>query len=307
MAIEETGLAAASEELVADFERLVAKTTNIAELIEEISNASTEFHQLITDTLTACDGEAKDMIVAAAQHSNSASAELLTLQKDFAASVKTMSGEAVDLVQTMGTDLGSALDDGIALMSDAEIAANAAVAELASEVKGLLGGLSSRLGEIDALWLEAQSAQHQIQNEVRTAILGFSSELGKEIEDLDNQGQAFASDLEKSVFKPVEDLLDEVQKVLGDFGAKVFEKGFAELGGQLDKAIRAQVAELIDEAITEIKTMVTEKIDDILERRDKSEPERRALDAIFDTLKAFVGDVENGAGEVGKIRAVVGG
>lgn len=308
MPIEATAAAAAlaSEALVAEFEKLVERASVIADMVDEIRATAEEFEQVVRDTLHELDSTGSEFIHQATNQTEAAHGAITSLSNDLATIAHAMRTEGVQLTQSLTEQIGHAIDEQRDLVIESKKQAIDAVATLNEELQVLLVELRDRFDQIDRLQVEAQGAIQTIHSEARTTAQEFAGHLTSAMNDTRTAGGEFAQRIEEGDLVPIEELLAEVEKLVGELAERLFDKGLGSLTETVEKAVRDEVSELIDQAIEAVKQMIKDKIDEILERRDRSEPERKALEAIFDALESMFDTLKDKAGSVKTIQATVG-
>lgn len=297
--------AAASEALVAEFERLVQQASAVADMVDEIRAAAEEFEQMVHDTLNEIDSAASVAVHEATNQAKAAHAALTALSKHIETVAGEASAEAVALTHSATDQIGTAIDQQSQMIGGVEKLAVDALESLSEELQILLADLGERFGEVDALWIEAQTATQAIHAEAKAKVQEFTGHLTTTMNDARTAGNEFVQGVETECFLPMEEALAEIEKQISELGTRLFDKSLGLLTEKVDNAVREEVKALIDEAIGAIKQMIKDKIDEIMDRRDVSEPERQALEAIFDALKGLLGTIEDKAGSVKNIQAIV--
>ena len=295
------------EAFAAEFERLVAQAASVADLVEQIRNATQEFEQMVHATLDELDGEVAGTVHQATNWAHAAQAAVLDLSRDLDAMARDVRGEVVQLTHSVSAVIGQAIDQQAKAMDDGGKLAGDAVGSLNSELHGVLSDLRNRMNHVDQQWVEAHGANQAVHQQAKQAAQEFTTRLNAAMDAARSAGETFAGELENDVFVPIERVLQELDEEVRALSTRLFERGLSSLSKTVDEMVREQVRALVDEAVEAIKDMVKAKIDEILERRDRSEPERKALEGIFDTLQNLLGAVEDKVGEVKEIRSIVGG
>jgi len=297
--------AAASEALVAEFERLVQQASAVADLVDEVRAAADQFEEMVRDTLKELDAAASDAVHDATDQARAAHAAFAAMSEQFDTVAGDVRAAAVALTQSATDQIGDQIDEHRQMMSEVEKLAVEALETLSERLQSLLSDLRERFGDIDALWIEAQSATQTIHGEAKAKVLEFTGHLTKTMTDARTAGTEFVQGIETECFVPVEEALAEVEKLIGELGTRLFDKSLGLLTETVEDTVREEVGALIDDAIEAIKQMIKDKIDEIIKRRDLSEPERKALEDIFDALERLLGTMEDKVGSVKHIQAIV--
>jgi methyl-accepting chemotaxis protein len=308
MAIEAgDGMAAeAGEVLVAEFERLVTHTALISDLIEEIHATAQELGQMINDTLDELDTAISESVLGATEHAQAAHQTISDFAKGLQTFAHDMRSEAVNLTRSMAEEIGHAIDEHNRMMDDSEKTVISTVHTLGGFVQSLVAELRTRLGEIDALWLEAQNAAQTVGQDARGLTHDFTVHMATAMNGARTAGDAFANEIDNAVFKSVEAMLDQIERLVCELGTRLFDNSLGSLTGTVETSVQSEVSGLINEAVDSIRNLVKEKIDEIFASRNRSEPERKALQAIFETLRGMVDSVEDKVGAVKQIKDAVG-
>ncbi|MHC8308013.1 hypothetical protein ACYZUC_00110 [Pseudomonas sp. GT1P32] len=303
---EHSGATEAGETLVTELERLVLQTASLADLVEEIRTTTLDFEQMVHASLRELDSEVSHAVQQATGWAHSAQTAVIELSKGLDTLSHDIRAQAVQLTRSVADEISQAIDQQARSVNDNEKLAGDAVKALDGELQTLISTLRTRLSEITQLWVEAHGANQAFHQQAMQMSQEFADQLAGAMDEARTAGDAFAAGLEQEVFVPVEQALAELDELMRSLGTRLFDEGLLSLGGTVEDAVRNEVSELINQAIDTIKQVVKEKIDEILEQRDRSDPERKALEAIFNTLQSLLGTLEEKLDAVKEIRAIVG-
>lgn len=301
------GATEAGEAFAEEFDRLVSQAASIADLVDEIRNAALEFEQMVHTTLDELDSEVSSVVHQATGWTEDAQTALLDLSKGLDTMARDFRGEVVQLTRSTAADIGHAVDQQTKTMHDCGKLAMEAMGTLNSELQSLASDVRNRINQVDQLWVEAHGANQVVHQQAKQAAQEFTTRLSAVMENARTDGEALATELDQGVLVPIEQALAELDEQVRGLCARLFDEGLSSLSESVENTVRGQIGELVDQAIEAIKEMVKEKMNEILDRRYRSEPERKALEGIFDTLKNLLGPVEEKVGAVKEIRSIVGG
>lgn len=297
----------AGEAFAAEFEKLVSQAASIADLVEQVRSATQEFEQMVRATLDELDGEVAGTIRQATGLAQAAQSAVLELSKGLDTVARDVRGEVVQLTRSVSAEIGHAIDQQAKAMDDSGKLAVDAVGSLNSELQSVLSDVRNRMSQVDQLWVEAHGANQVVHQQAKQTAQEFATRLAAAMDTARIAAESFAGELEDDVFVPIEQVLYELDEQVRTLSTRLFEQELTSLSKSVEDEVREQVGPLIDKAIEAITDMVKAKVEEILERRDKSEPERKSLEGIFDTLKNLLDAVEDKVGAVKEIKAIVGG
>jgi len=289
-----------------EFEKLVAQASKIAELVEEIRGAATEFEQMVQASLGELDDNVADAVRQSTEWAEAAQAAVLSLSREIDTAAREVRGEIVRLVRSASTEIGSGIDQQAKAVDDGGKLAGEAVGTLNHGLQELLSALRDRMSRLDQVWVAAHGANQEVHQQAKQASQEFAALINTAMDEASSAGETFAGELEDDVFVPIEQVLNELDEVVRKLSTRLFDEGLSRLSGTVEKAVRDEVSVLVNEAIAAVKDTIKAKIDEILERRDRSEPERKALEGVFDALTNLLGAVEEKVGAVKEIRSIVG-
>lgn len=297
----------AGEAFADEFEKLVAQAATIADLVEEVRSAAMEFEQMVQASLAELDGDVADALQQATGWAEAAQGAVLELSREIDTLAHDVRGQIVQTTRSASTEIGSAIDQQAKAIDDGGKLAGEAVGMLNHGVQELLSGLRDRMGLVDQVWVAAYGANQEVHQQAKQAAQGFTARLNTAMDAARSAGETFAGELEDDVFVPIELVLHELDEEVRKVSTRLFYEGLSSLSASVEKTVRDEVSALVDEAIATVKDMINVKIDELLDRRDRSEPERKALEGIFDTLTNLLGAIEEKVGAVKEIRSIVGG
>jgi hypothetical protein len=295
-----------SEVLVAEFENFASQTASIADTAEEINECVVEFKKLVDDTLAELEQLTREAITAASLDIDKAttafddaSGMLANLSSSAVKEIGDHSDQAVDAI-VQGLDSARELMDEVGVMSQHSATA------VSEAIASIFDSLHALLESTRAKWAEADAHAREFLQSTEATAHSLIEDFRQQTTEGGQVFDEFAASIESELIPAVEREFHELRDGLRDMAYQVMESDVDELGHMVDSVIRENIKALFEEAVATLIDLIQEKIREIIERRDRTEPERRALDEVFAMLENLLGPLEDHVGSVKDITNAVG-